>query len=169
MNAKRGLLLRYSILLILAFPDLWLFYALFTPLTIAPSYYLINIFFPSQLSGNMIISKYGVIELIDACIAGSAYYLLLILNLTTPFIKLGTRIKAIAYSFTAFLVTNILRIFLFSALFFLGYELFDTAHLIVWYGVSTLLVFFIWISEIKIFKIKAIPVYTDIKSILKRQ
>ncbi len=167
MNAKREVLLRYSILLILAFPDLWLFYTVFTPLTITPSYYLINLFFPSQISGSMIISSYGVIELIDACIAGSAYYLLLILNLTTPLIKLRTRIKAIACSLTAFLIVNIIRIFLFSALFFRGYEFFDTAHLIVWYGVSTLLVLVIWIGEIKIFKIKAIPIYTDIRSIIK--
>lgn len=161
------LFLRYGILLLVAFPNLYLFYFIFSPLTIFPSYYLMNFVIPGTIEGNRIITQLGIIELIDACIAGSAYYLLLLLNLSTPHMKFKRRMGAIFFSFIAFLGVNILRILVFSLLFFSGFEYFNTAHLAVWYGASTLLVALIWIAEVKLFKIKDIPFYSDFKAILK--
>lgn len=158
---------RYGILLLVAFPNLFLLYFIFTPLTIFPSYAIINFVIPSSLEGNRIITQAGIIELIEACIAGSAYYLLLILNLTTPNIHLKKRIFAILFSFIAFLAVNIFRIFLFSMLFFSGFRYFDTTHLLTWYTASTLLVIGIWIAEINFFKIKEIPLYSDVRDIIK--
>ncbi len=164
---KFDIISRYSILLIVAFPNLFIFYFIFSPLTIFPSYYLINLVIPSMLEGNRIITHFGIIELIDACIAGSAYYLLLILNLSTPRMHLKKRIFAILFSFATFLLANLARIFLFALLFFSGFEYFNTTHLVVWYSASTLLVVLIWIAEIKLFNIKEIPMYSDMRATIK--
>ena len=160
--------LRYLILILLAFPNLWIFYAIFTPLTVYPVYFLLSLFFQVSLQGITLTINNSVVELIKPCIAGSAYYLLLILNLSTP-MKLKTRIFSILSSFLIFLIINILRIFFFSVLFLNSFSFFNYLHLIFWYVLSSLIVFFIWILNIKIFKIKQIPVYSDFRNILNQR
>ncbi len=166
MEKISWMLARYLIILIVAFPSLFLFYFLFTSLTIYSSFFLINLGIPASLIGNQITTPYGIIELIDACIAGSAYYLLFLLNLSLP-MKTKKRVQALIFSLLAFLAVNIMRIFLFSLLFFGGFAYFSTAHLLVWYGASTLLVVAIWIAEARIFKIQEIPVYTDMQVLIR--
>ncbi len=156
--------IRYLILLIVAM-NIWLFYAIFTPLTIYPVYYLLKLFFSVSLSGTIITLKGIEIHLIQACIAGSAYLLLLILNLTTQ-MKLKTRIYSLIFLFSSFLIINILRIFIFSLLFINLLNLFNTLHLVFWYFLSTIIVVSIWLINIKIFKIKQIPVYDDIRFLM---
>ncbi|MDP3992443.1 MAG: pacearchaeosortase [Nanoarchaeota archaeon] len=168
-----GILLRYSILILTALPNLFLFYLIFTPLTAYPVYWLLSIFHDASLLNNdvILINQAISIELIEACIAGSAYYLLLILNLSTPGIKLNRRIKIIALSFLIFLVVNVFRIFILSLIavsgssFILG--LFDITHWIFWYALSTIFVVAIWFAEVRIFRIKEIPFYSDIKFLYK--
>jgi exosortase/archaeosortase family protein len=146
-----------------------LFYLVFTPLTAYPVYWLLGLFYEaSLLSADIIlINDLIAIELIPACIAGAAYYLLLILNLATPKINPGSRIKAIAFSFAAFLVVNILRIVLLSFIAISGSPLFDVTHSLLWYGISTVFVVGIWFAEVKLFKIKEIPFWSDFKFLLK--
>ncbi len=117
-----GIILRYLLLIIVALPNLWIFYAIFTPLTIYPVYFISKIFFNLTLSGTtLFINGVVPIQLIEACIAGAAYYLLFILNITTPNIKLGKRIQMILLSFLAFLVLNIIRIVSLIFVFVGGY------------------------------------------------
>src|SRR3989344_7597476 len=80
------LILRYIILLGLSFPGLILFYKIFTPLTVYPVYFILSLFYDAVLLTKTTILIEGLvpIEIIGACIAGSAYSLLLILNLSTP-------------------------------------------------------------------------------------
>ncbi len=101
--------------------------------------------------------------MIAACIAGSAYYLLLILNLSTPGIKLKKRISMILWAFSVFLAVNILRIFLLALIFIAGYSWFDITHKLFWYILSTIFVIAIWFIEVRLFKIKGIPFYSDMK------
>jgi len=162
------LLIRYAILIIVAIPNFWLFYLLFTPLTVYSVYFLLNLFFDSSLMKNIILIGEFPIELIPACIAGSAYYLLLILNLSTPKIKIQKRAKMILFSFTFLLILNILRIFLLSLVFISGNSLFDITHKLFWYLGSTVFVVGIWFVEVKLFKIKEIPFYSDIKFLYKK-
>jgi exosortase/archaeosortase family protein len=161
---------RYLILILAAVPNLWLFYLIFTPLTVYPVHWLLGIFYnTSVLSDNIIFINQSIpIELIGACIAGSAYYLLLILNLTTREIVLKKRIRMLLFAFGAFLAVNILRIFLLSLMVISGSNFFDITHKIFWYSLSTIFVVAIWFAEVKIFKIKAIPFYSDIKFLYKR-
>jgi exosortase/archaeosortase family protein len=159
---------RYFILIFLALPGFAIFYFVFAPLTIYPTYFLLSLFFDVSLMGNIIFINKIPIELIGACIAGSAYYLLSILNLSTPKIKLQKRVKMIFLSFGIFLIINILRIFLMSVLFMSGSSFFDITHRLFWYIGSIVFVVGIWFSEVKLFKIKEIPFYSDIKFLYKQ-
>lgn len=159
-----GLSIRYCILILLAIPNLFIFYFIFTPLTLYPVYFLLNLFFETILMKNIIILSGTLpIELIPACIAGAAYYLLLILNLSTPGIKINKRIKMILISLITLLILNILRIFFLSIVAYSGSPLFDITHKIFWYLISTLFVVGIWFWQVNKFKIKEIPIFSDLK------
>jgi len=169
MNSKQTyyLIARYLILFLLGL-FFSIFYLIFTPLTIYPSYFILSLFYPSiKLLSNNILS-FGIIQakLIPACIAGAAYYLLLILNLTIS-MKNKARIKSILFILLTFLILNILRIVIFSALLVNGYRYFDFTHIFFWYFGSTILVMLIWFANVRIFKINSIPIYSDFKNILK--
>ena len=162
------IIIRYFILILVALPNLYIFYAIFTPITLYLVYFLFWIFFEPTIFGNIIFVKFFKIELIGACVAGAAYYLLFILNLSTPGIKPNKRIKMILFSFLTFLIINVLRIFLLSLMFFSGSSLFDITHQVFWYLGSTLFVVLIWFAEVKLFRIKEIPFYSDLKYLLKK-
>ncbi len=164
-----NIILRYLILILIALPGLVIFYFIFTPLTVYPVHFLLGLFFDAALLSKIHILVNNIpIEIIPACIAGSAYYLLLVLNLSTPKIKLKKRIYAILFSFAVFLILNILRIFILSLFAISGSPYFDVTHTVFWYGFSTIIVVGIWFVEVKIFKIKEIPFYSDIKFLFKK-
>ncbi len=162
--------IRYSLLVLSAIPSFWLFYLIFTPLTIYPSYFILNLFFDISKYENsfFFLGSTASIDIINACVAGSAYYLLLILNLSIPDIKLIKRIKMIIFSFILFLIANILRIVLLSAVYLLKPNLFDITHKLSWYFGSIVLVVLIWFFIIKKFKVKGVPFYSDLKFALKQ-
>src|SRR3990172_3732926 len=138
----RNILFRYLILILLSFNGLFVFYLVFTPLTIYPSYFLLDSAFGATLDySNAVIYVGDVpVEMIRACIAGSAYYLLLIFNLATPGIKLPKRLTIIAFSFLIFLLANILRIVALTAMYMNSSPLFDVTHKSTWYFGSVILV-----------------------------
>ena len=158
-----ALISRYIILLILGI-FLFVFYRVFLPLTLWPVYFLLKIFYDISLNGNIFFISGTEIEIVSACVAGSAYYLLLILNLTTS-MKARQRFYSIAFSFLSLLVLNILRIFFLSILYLENFAFFDFTHKLFWYLLSIIFVIGIWFLTVKIFKIKNIPVYSDIKKI----
>src|SRR3989344_4485587 len=107
-------------------------------------------------------------SIIPACIAGSAYYLLLILNLSTPMDK-KKRLKSIFFLMSSFLFINILRIFTFALLFAnKGFELFNITHIATWYFGSTVLVIILWFANVFLFNIRSIPIYEDFKVIISQ-
>lgn len=156
---------RYIILVLLAFKSLYLFYFIFFYLTAYPLLLLLSPFYSVSIYGNILVVESVGIELVNACIAGSAYYLLLILNLTTP-MKTKKRVNAIVFSFLSLLIINIIRIFVFTILFLNNFSLFDVAHKIFWNALSTVFVVGIWFLTAKLFKIHEIPVYSDFKNLL---
>ncbi|MEK6760576.1 MAG: pacearchaeosortase [Nanoarchaeota archaeon] len=159
---------RYSVLLAVLFPSLWIFYFVLTPLTVYPVFHILGIFFDTILIKNTIIINNQIpIDLIRACIAGSAYYLLMILNLSIPGINFKKRIKMIFISFAILLFVNILRIVGLSFIFLGDFRFFVEAHQFLWYFMSTIFVVAIWFSEVKFFKIKEIPFYSDLKFLHK--
>jgi exosortase/archaeosortase family protein len=161
------LIARYGILVLLGIGNLWLFYKIFTPLTVFPVYWALNLIYGAQLIGsNMVLFNGITADIIPACIAGAAYYLLLILNLTTP-IKIGKRLKSILFLFGVFLGLNLVRLIVFAVLYSNGFEYFDFLHEFTWYVGSTIMVVSIWFLNVWIFKINEIPVFSDAKKIIK--
>ena len=169
-NSIYSIFVRYLLLIITVLPGFWIFYFIFTPLTIYPVYFILKLFFQTVLTGNVIfIGNYSTpIEIVDACVAGSAYYLLLIFNLSIPNIKFANRIKMICFAFVSFLIVNIARIVILSIIFVLKPNIFDISHKLSWYVGSIILVVGIWFIEVKKFKIKGIPFYSDLKFMLKK-
>jgi len=170
MENKKGIVfigLRYLILLVLAAFNLAIFYIILAPLTIYPFSWLLGIFYEVSITGNIVQFNGFSANIISSCVAGSAYYLLLILNLTTP-MSIRKRLKSIIFLFTTFLGLNIIRILVFALLLSSGYAYFDLTHKMTWYLGSTLFVLLIWLANIKIYRIKNIPVYTDIKRIMRK-
>lgn len=175
-NKKNHLLdmsARYLILLIFGLLGFYMIYLILTPLTVYFSFFFLKILFNANLvnyqtfwnPGNVIFFKGFYANIISACVAGSAYYLLLILNLTTP-MGLNKRFKSIIFLISVFFGVNVFRIVAFGVLLFKGYQYFDLTHQLTWYFGSTLLVVLIWFTNTKLFKIETIPVYTDIKNII---
>jgi exosortase/archaeosortase family protein len=161
------ILLRYLSCLVVSLNSLFLFYLIFTPLTIYPVYFLIKTIFSNAiLQDTTIVFNNISIQLVEACIAGSAYFLLFVLNFTTP-MPVKKRIKSLLFSFLLLLIINIFRIFIFSILFANRFSLFNLLHMLVWYGLSAIIVFLVWIATIKIYNIKEVPIYTDVRSIIK--
>ncbi|MEI6731564.1 MAG: pacearchaeosortase [archaeon] len=169
MNNKEAALLaaRYFFLVLISFQGLTVLYWILTPVTSYLSYISLNLLFGAKiLAGGTIFLKGLYIDLIPACIAGSAFYLLLILNLTSP-MPGKKRIKSIAFLVLSFLILNVIRIFIFSVLATSGTSYFDYAHKFVWYVGSTVLVVILWFINVYMFNIHAIPIYTDFNNILR--
>lgn len=166
----KDIFLRYGIILLAAIANLGIFYYFFTPITAYPVYWILNLFFDASLIGRDVILINGnvPIELIRACIAGSAYFLLLALGFSVPNIKIEKRLKIVGITFLSFLLVNILRIVILAFIFMAGYQFFDAAHNILWYSVSVILVAVIWFAMVKKFNIKEIPFYSDIRFLYKR-
>ncbi len=161
-------IIRYLILLIVAIPNLYLFYLIISPITIYAVYFILDLFYQVSLSGNILFVNSLSIELINSCIAGSAYYLLLIFNLSIPKIKIKERLIMIFFSFSLLYLINVFRIIFLTILALSNYSFFDITHKIFWYSLSILFVVGIWFLEVKLFKIKSIPFYSDVSYIYKK-
>jgi len=159
--------IRYLIILALMF-SLPLIYAVLTPTTIYSSAGLLALLYDIEVRGSIILmgQELGV-EIIPACVAGSAYLLLLILNLSVP-MSLKKRAYSLLLSFIILFTLNILRIFLLAILYHKEIPFFDFTHKLFWYVLSTIFVVAIWFLIVKIFSIKEIPVYNDLKFFIKR-
>lgn len=167
-NYLIDLAIRLFIALILAIGSLGIFYSFFTALTVWPSYWLLKLFYPIIKQGNFFFYSQYAVEIISACIGGSAYYLLAILNLTTKSLSWLTRLYAFLFSAFSFLIINIIRIVLLAAILFSGSsQVFNQLHIAFWIIGSTLIVVLIWLLTVKVFAIKEVPVYSDIREILK--
>jgi len=160
---------RYLILLGFMF-TLPLIYSILTPITIYSTAAILKLFYSNILvyNQNILINSSIVIEIIPACVAGSAYLLLLILNLSVS-MDLKKRIYSIFLSFIILFAFNSLRIVLFAILFENSFYLFDFTHKLFWYFLSTLFVVLIWFFIVKLFKIKEIPVYSDMRYLILKE
>ena len=168
MNGKKeymSLFLRYLALVVVAIIGFGIFYWIFSPLTVYPIYWILSIFYETSLFGNLIFANSFPIEIVGACIAGSAYSFLLILNLSVPKIKPLKRTKMILVSFAIFFIINLIRIIALSFMYIEGSAFFDFTHKLFWFLGSTIFVIAIWFIEVKIFKIKGIPIYSDLKNL----
>lgn len=162
-NSFLSIITRYFLALAVSYNGLFIFYYLFTPITLYAVYFVLNLFFDATLEASKILFSGFAIELIPACIAGSAYYLLFVLNMIIPNINYKKRIRMIAFAFASLLVLNILRISILGIVASYDLLFFSLAHKVFWYFLNIIMVVVIWFAEVFIFNIKAIPFYTDLK------
>lgn len=155
---------RYFFLVLIGLGNFYLIYKTLTPLTVNTVNFILSFFTNPNLIGNTISLPGGAtLKIINACVAGSAFYLLLLLALTTSDIKPKIRIKMIFFSFVIFFTLNILRILILIPM--IGRPYFEAVHWFFWNILSTIIVVAIWLGVIKFYKIKTIPVYSDLKYI----
>lgn len=165
----KSFFVRYFLIVLLSLNSLYFFYLIFTPLTLYPVYFFYKIFFNVTLLGTTIIFPTKEhIDIIFSCVAGSAYFLLFALNLSIPNIKIKRLIKMIAFSLGIFLILNIFRIIFLIYLLLIKSPSYNSLHLFFWYILSTIFIICIWFAEVKIFRIKQIPFYTDFKYLISR-
>jgi len=163
-----GMFVRYLLLALIPLGSMAIIYIIFTPLTVSPVYWLLKKMYSDTvlLGTTTLYFQDNYANIVEACVAGAAYYLLLILNLTTP-MPLLKRLKSILFILLVFLVFNILRIVIFARLLVNGADYFDTAHQITWYFGSTVLVIIVWFINVLLLDIREIPIYTDVKSLMR--
>ena len=160
------LLLRYVILLFLVFNSK-LIYKILTPITVHLTAGLLDIFYKISIIGTqIIINQAKTINITAACVAGSAYILILILNLFVA-MKPKQRTYSILLSTGLLLIFNVLRIVILAILFVNSFEYLHLTHKLIWYVLSTIFVVGIWFFTIKLLSIKQIPIVSDIKFMVK--
>lgn len=157
------ILLRYFFVLFLGLGNLFLIYKVFSFPTIFVSYKFLSFFGETYYIDNIIIFNDSLIEIIGACVAGSAYYLLLILSMSFP-LKPKKRFFLITFLIGIFFIINILRIVF--MVFILKTEYFEKLHFLIWNFFSIALVVCLWFLGVWLFKIKEIPFYKDFKFLL---
>lgn len=167
MNKIVSIFTRYLFILIVGLGNLFLFYKLFLPLTFYSSAFLLSLFGEvSHFFGlRLIIFNSVSIEIVNACVAGSAYYLLLILVFSVPALPALKRTVVLLSLFGSLLLFNILRIV--GMALIINSTYFDFVHLFFWYVISLVFVVGIWFLAVKVFKIEGIPFYSDYKELLK--
>ncbi len=145
-------------------------YIIALPITTYLSFIFLNIFqYSPTLANNAISIGNTNFNFIPACVALPAYYLLLLLILTTKDLDFKKSAKILAYGSILILAMNIIRIDLLIAAFIsLGKHWFDSIHLVFWKFVSGIYVALVWIFLSKKYKIKTIPVYSDIKYLYEK-
>ena len=145
-------------------------YLIALPITTYLSFIFLKLlqYSPTLLNNSISINN-TTFSFIPACVALPAYYLLLILILTTKDLDFKKSTKLFFFGSLLILVMNILRIDLLIAAFIsFGKHWFDTLHLVFWKFVSGIYVALVWIFLTRIYKIKSIPAYTDIKYLYEK-
>ncbi|MEK6918981.1 MAG: pacearchaeosortase [Nanoarchaeota archaeon] len=165
-----ALISRYLSLFLISINGLFIIYYFMSPITYFLSLFMLGLVGSTQgfFLEKLIVFNGLTIGLVDACVAGAAYYLLLALCLTTPMI-LHKRVKAVVFSLSLFLIINVIRITIFSLIAVSegGSNYFDTLHLFSWYFLSIIIVLGVWFTTTKVFVISGIPVYDDFKFLLR--
>jgi hypothetical protein len=158
-----GIFSRYLALIILGLGNLYIIYKILTPLTILVTNGILSIFTKTSLIDNMIRMADMSIEIVPACVAGSAFYLLLLLIVSMADVKPVVRTKMIITALITLFLLNITRILILVP--FARTTYFDTIHWIFWHIISTVFVVGIWVMIVRIYKTKSIPIYSDVKYI----
>lgn len=169
MNKITSLIIRYLIIVLAGLGNLTFFYKIFYPLTFYLSSFVFSMLGEVEnfyILKIILFNNDVAIELINACIAGSAYYLLLILVLSVPSLLILKRVSILLFSFIFLLLINVFRIVLMVLI--VGTVYFESVHMLFWYILSLFFVVGIWFLCVKLFSIKEIPVYSDLKYLIEQ-
>jgi len=167
MNYYTKLSIRLFLALLTAVLGSKLIYLILSKPTFYLSYLSVFFYNPIIRENYLLINNVKLI-FVPACIAASAYLLLGLLILLTKDIKFQTSIKIFIIGSLAILIANLIRIFiLIIILISYNFNTFQNLHLFFWKILSSIYVALIWILLTKYYNIKTIPIYSDLKEILK--
>lgn len=167
MDYYKKLVIRISLALLLLLVPINIFYFIFLKPTLLLSFITLNAYNPTVISDSLIINN-EILRFVPACIATSAYYLLVILILLTKDLKFGKALKLFLVGAFVIFIANIARIdLLVIALLEFGIEWFDRLHLFIWEFLSTIFIAILWIFLTRKFDIKTIPAYSDLRYLMK--
>lgn len=152
---------RYLLIVVLGLGNLYLFYEFLTPLTISILDAILSLSGDSLVIGNSIHFKRVIFEIIPACIAGSAFYLMFILVFSTREITFRRRLAVLLSSFVLLFSFNMTRLVFLVSIVRASY--FQAVHWLLWNFVSIIFVVGIWILMVHLFRLKNIPIYSDLK------
>jgi len=144
-----------------------IFYIIFSWWTVRLSSVMFQLFHDSVAAvGNVFVVENQVIELIPACVAASAYLLLALLIVLTRGMSFKKGLTLFFVGSVLILVANVIRIEILVALLLKSdVNYFEQLHLFFWKVLASVYVAGVWIFLSKKFKVKEIPVYSDIKAI----
>ncbi len=164
MHYLKSLLIR----LILCFIPISLFSFFLTPITVYGSYILLVSFLDIVMKENFLIVNGFPFEIVEACVATTAYYLLWLLCFLTKDIKLKIRLKLLLYGFLLILGMNLFRVALlvFIAMKY-GFAWFTLVHLAFWNFVTGIYVALVWIFLVMKFRVYSVPVCDDLRTLYK--
>lgn len=153
-----------------------IYYVIFSPLTFYATYLLLH------LAGSPVIIEDGalftegvgailmgdlVLRFIKACTAASAYFLLTLLIVLTKEIDWKKALQMFGVGSALIFVFNLIRVnILILVLVHFDLDWFNYLHLFFWKFLSTIVVVLIWFLLVKAYKVKNIPVYSDVKFLL---
>ncbi len=152
---------RYLLIILLGLGNLYLFYKLLTPITISILDSILSLSGESLVIGNSIHFKRIIFEIVPACIAGSAFYLIFIFVFSTREINFKKRLAVLLSSFVLLFFFNMSRLVFLVSIVRTNY--FEAVHWLLWNFVSIIFVVGIWILMVYLFRLKTIPVYSDLK------
>lgn len=160
--SPRSFVLRYSLLLSVLLLSLEPLTFVLRPLTVYGVQGVLGVrgYESTLLAGNTLFIEGQYISLITACIAPSAFFILLLLCLTLPG-KRKDYLRWVGMSWGLLFLVNITRIIILASVALEGYDLFETAHAFFWYIGNALFILAIWASVVLTYKIRAIPIYTE--------
>lgn len=161
------LTVRIVLALLVAILNTKLIYLIFSKLTFYLTYLSLFFYKPMIFESNLLVNNESL-KFVPACTAGSAYVLLILLILLTKDIGFKKRIYMFLLGSFLILVANVMRLDL-LIIIFISYskDLFSSLHMFFWKVLSSIYVALVWIFLVYRFKVKDIPVYSDILYLTK--
>jgi exosortase/archaeosortase family protein len=167
MNYYKTLVLRLALPLIISYS---LLSQIFHPLTLYTSYIIIKTFNSSvTILSPYLITFSNYIRFSQACAVISAYFLLVLLLAFTKDISFKIGLKILSLGSLIIFTTNIIRILI--LIFVLethGFNTFQPIHDIFWVIFGSLIVALTWIILTRFYKVNSVPIYSDLKYLLKQ-
>ena len=156
---------RYFVVFIVGLGDLFLLTLFLSPATVGVVYWILKMFGEVIFESGVFYFNGFDFEIIGACIATSAYYLLFLLVMITQKIELKKRLLMLGCGFLSLFLLNVSRILIMISLYWSS--VFADVHWWLWHIFSIIFVVGIWFLMVKIFRIKSTPFWDDFQSILE--
>ena len=155
----------YSFLIrvILCFVPISFFNAVLIPATVLAVAWLLP---GSSIAGNIILFQGFQSRIVEACVAGFAFYLIWVLMLLTKDVRLRDRVGIFVLGMVLMFSMNVIRILILIGIYInLGVDAFNSVHFLFWQVFSGVYVAIVWISLVSMFKLKGVPAWEDIKTL----